>query len=54
MIFCALGRLLVETREVVQCAPVHHLGWMMLKSHHDDVVKLEVVRERHNGIMRRF
>jgi len=27
---------------------------MMLKSHHDDVVKLEVVRERNDGTMRRF
>src|SRR5262249_45016255 len=52
--FRALGGLLVETREVVQCAPVHHLGRMMLKSHHDDVVKLEVVRERNDGTMLRF
>src|SRR5262249_16489332 len=52
--FRALGGLLVETREMVQCAPVHHLGRMMLKSHHDDVVKLEVVRERNDGTMRRF
>src|SRR6266508_6092822 len=50
----ALGRLLVQTIEVVERAPIHHLGGVMLKRHHDDVVELEIVGERDNRTVRRL
>src|SRR5262245_66463454 len=52
--FCALGRLLVETGEMVQCAPGHHFGRMMLRSHNDDVVELEDVRHGHRRTSQRL
>ena len=48
MILAPLGRLRIEAAEVVHGAGVERLGVVVLQVHHDDVVHLEGVGQRHH------